>query len=132
MSEHRLNNVRKITPEDLISIIGNSSADNDQRLSTSLPWLSKWVGTGVRATHRYQKMLDAVGKNPAVFGWWSPVAAWQSAWVDTFLRPVRASARIAVGAGRNPDALADIREADAAYARGDVARGDDAIRSLRR
>ena len=32
----------------------------------------------------------------------------------------------------NPDALADIREADAAYARGDVARGDDAIRSLRR
>lgn len=108
MSEHRLNNVRKITPEDLISIIGNSSADNYQRLSTSLPWLSKWVGTGVRATHRYQKMLDAVGKNPAVFGWWSPVAAWQSAWVDTFLRPVRASARIAVGAGRNPDALADM------------------------
>ena len=32
----------------------------------------------------------------------------------------------------DPDALADIREADAAYARGDVARGDDAIRSLRR
>ena len=32
----------------------------------------------------------------------------------------------------DPDALAVIREADAAYARGDVARGDDAIRSLRR
>ena len=32
----------------------------------------------------------------------------------------------------DPDALADIREAAAAYARGDVARGDDAIRSLRR
>ena len=32
----------------------------------------------------------------------------------------------------DPGALADIREADAAYARGDVARGDDAIRSLRR
>ena len=31
----------------------------------------------------------------------------------------------------NPDALADIREADAAYARGDVVRGPDAIRSLR-
>ncbi|MBB1511245.1 type II toxin-antitoxin system Phd/YefM family antitoxin [Tessaracoccus sp. MC1627] len=31
----------------------------------------------------------------------------------------------------NPDALADIREADAAYARGDVVRGADAIRSLR-
>ena len=32
----------------------------------------------------------------------------------------------------NPDALADIREADAAYARGDVVRGRDAIRNLRR
>lgn len=32
----------------------------------------------------------------------------------------------------NPNALADIREADAAYARGDVLRGVDAIRALRR
>jgi prevent-host-death family protein len=31
-----------------------------------------------------------------------------------------------------PDALADIREADAAYARGDVLRGIDAVRALRR
>jgi prevent-host-death family protein len=32
----------------------------------------------------------------------------------------------------DPEALADIREADAAYARGDVVRGVDAIRALRR
>lgn len=32
----------------------------------------------------------------------------------------------------DPEALADIREADAAYARGDVLRGVDAVRSLRR
>ncbi len=31
----------------------------------------------------------------------------------------------------NPEALADIREADAAYARGDVVRGVDAVRRLR-
>ena len=31
----------------------------------------------------------------------------------------------------DPDALADIREADAAYARGDVLRGVDAVRDLR-
>ena len=31
----------------------------------------------------------------------------------------------------DPDALADIREADAAYARGDVLRGVDAARALR-
>jgi antitoxin YefM len=31
----------------------------------------------------------------------------------------------------DPDALADIREADAAYARGDVVRGVDAVRALR-
>ena len=31
----------------------------------------------------------------------------------------------------DPKALADIREADAAYRRGDVARGVDAVRSLR-
>lgn len=32
----------------------------------------------------------------------------------------------------DPQALADIREADAAYARGDVVRGVDAVRALRR
>ncbi len=31
----------------------------------------------------------------------------------------------------DPEALSDIREADAAYARGDVVRGADAIRRLR-
>ena len=32
----------------------------------------------------------------------------------------------------DPEALADIREADAAYARGDVVRGVEAVRHLRR
>ena len=32
----------------------------------------------------------------------------------------------------DPDALQDIREADAAYASGDVVRGVDAVRNLRR
>ena len=32
----------------------------------------------------------------------------------------------------DPEALADIREADAAYSRGDVVRGVDAVRRLRR
>lgn len=32
----------------------------------------------------------------------------------------------------DPEALADISEADAAYARGDVVRGIDAVRALRR
>ncbi|MBF6619847.1 MAG: type II toxin-antitoxin system Phd/YefM family antitoxin [Patulibacter sp.] len=32
----------------------------------------------------------------------------------------------------DPAALADIREADAAYAKGDVVRGVDAVRALRR
>lgn len=32
----------------------------------------------------------------------------------------------------DPDALADIREADSAYARGDVLRGVEAVRALKR
>lgn len=37
-----------------------------------------------------------------------------------------------IAALSDPDALRDIREADAAYARGDVVRGVDAVRQLQR
>ncbi len=107
MVKEKKTGTEKITPDELLSVIGPSPADNIEDVNTALPWKSKMIGGQVRSLFGYQRILDSVSKDITLFGPWAIAAAWQSALLDTVLRPVRASARIAVGAGRNPDAIAD-------------------------
>lgn len=97
----------KMTPDELLKVIGFSPADNLEGIATVVPWKSKMIGSGVKALFGYQRILDSLSKDITVFGPVAVGAAWQSAILDTILRPVKASARIAVGASRNPDAFAD-------------------------
>jgi poly(3-hydroxyalkanoate) synthetase len=98
----------KITPDELLSVIDFSPADNLEGLDTTIAWKSKLVGQQIKNLFNYQKTLDIIKKEPWLFGPMSIAASWQSAALDSMLRHVRASARLAVGASRNPDAIADM------------------------
>ena len=99
----------KITPDELLALIGTSPADNLQGLSTSVSWKSKWAGELVRQAFDYQNFLNTVGKRIEVFGPWAIACAWQSSLMDTYVTgPIRAQARMAAGSGRNPDLISDM------------------------
>lgn len=98
----------KITPDELLSVIDFSPANNLEGLDTTIAWKSKLVGQQVRYLFNYQKTLDIIKKEPWLFGPMAVAASWQSAALDSMLRHVKASARLAVGASRNPDAIADM------------------------
>ena len=99
----------RITPDQLLSVIGSSPADNLQGFPTAISWKSKLAGQQVRSLFGYQKLLDVVSKEVSVFGPWALAAAWQSSIMDTYLTgPIKAQARMAVGSGRNPDLIGDM------------------------
>lgn len=97
----------KMTPDELLSVIDFSPADNLENLDTTIAWKSKLVGQQIRGLFNYQHMLDLLKKDVWLFGPMAIAASWQSAMLDSMLRHVKASARLAVGASRNPDAIAD-------------------------
>ncbi|MBN1471655.1 MAG: hypothetical protein JW925_07730 [Syntrophaceae bacterium] len=98
----------KITPDELLSVIDFSPADNLEDLDTTIAWKSKLVGQQIRGLFNYQQMLNTIKKDVWLFGPLAIAASWQSAMLDSMLRHVKASARLAVGASRNPDAIADL------------------------
>ena len=100
--------IQKLTPDELLDVIGVTPADNVEGIHTALPWKSKAIGNQVRSLFGYQRILNAVGKDIFTFGPLAMAASWQSALLETVLRPIKASARLAVGASRNPDAIADV------------------------
>lgn len=108
MKKDKAAKMEKITPDELMAIVGISPADNLEKLNTAVPWKSKLVGQQVRSLFGYQKFLDTIGKDISVFGPWAIAAAWQSSLMDAFVTgPIKAQARMAVGSGRNPDLIAD-------------------------
>jgi poly(3-hydroxyalkanoate) synthetase len=109
MKEDIIAREERITPDELLSVIGISPADNLQGFNTAIPWKSKIVGQQVRGLFGYQKLLNTVSKDVSAFGPWALVAAWQSSMLDAFVTgPIKAQARIAVGSGRNPDIIGDM------------------------
>ena len=100
---------QKITPDDLLALLGTSPADNLQGYSTAVSWKSKAVGELVRNIFNYQNFLDVIGKEISVFGPLSVACAWQSSILDTYVTgPIKAQARMAAGSGRNPDLISEM------------------------
>ncbi|MBP1711450.1 MAG: hypothetical protein H6Q49_1652, partial [Deltaproteobacteria bacterium] len=48
---------QKITPDELLNIIGLSPADNLESINTALAWKSKMIGSQVRGLFGYQRIL---------------------------------------------------------------------------
>ena len=71
--------VSKITPDELLSLIDFSPADNLEDLSTTIAWKSKLVGQQIRNLFGYQRMLDTIKKDVWLFGPVAIAASWQSA-----------------------------------------------------
>jgi poly(3-hydroxyalkanoate) synthetase len=101
--------VERLSPNELLNIIGTTPADNEEGFQVAIPWKSKIVGQQVRMLFKYHEMLKMVAGHPSVFGPLSLLAGWHSVWCETFLTgPIKASARISVHAGRNPDPFGEM------------------------
>jgi hypothetical protein len=101
--------MERLSPNELLNIIGTTPADNREEFHTAVSWKSKLAGQQVRMIFKYQQMLKIMAGNPFVFGPLSLVSGWQNVWLETFVTgPMKAFARISVHTGRNPDPLGEI------------------------
>lgn len=101
--------LERLSPNELLNIIGTTPADNREEFQTAVPWKSMLAGQQVRMLFKYHQMLKIMAGHPFVFGPLSLLSGWQSVWWETFVTgPIKASARISVHTGRNPDLLGEI------------------------
>jgi poly(3-hydroxyalkanoate) synthetase len=99
----------RISPDELLSVMGRTPADNLEGLATSYPWKSKITGQLISALFKQQKTLEAISKDPLHWGPLSFTASLQNAMMERYLTgPVKAHARLAARAGRNPDIFGDM------------------------
>jgi len=103
------NEETRISPDELLSVMGRTPADNLEGLETSYPWKSKITGQLISALFKQQKALEAISKDPVHWGPLSFTASLQNAMMERYLTgPIKAHARLAARAGRNPDIFGDM------------------------
>jgi len=103
------NEEMRISPDELLAVMGRTPADNLEGLETSYPWKSKITGQLISALFKQQKALEAISKDPLHWGPLSFTASLQNAMVERYLTgPIKAHARLAARAGRNPDIFGDM------------------------
>ena len=99
----------RISPDELLALIGKTPADNLEGYHFAVPWKSKLAGGQVKTLFRYQELMRTVAGQPFLFGPWASIARWQADWMEACVTgPVKTQARIAVRAGRNPDVFAEM------------------------
>ena len=100
---------KKISATDLLNLMGISPANNRMGLSMALPWRSLIGGEQTKALFRYQRYLDKITENYALYGPFAVVASLQNTFLKTFfLEPIKAHARISMRSGREPNVFRDI------------------------
>jgi poly(3-hydroxyalkanoate) synthetase len=102
-------NAERISPNELLALIGKTPADNEEGYQNAVPWKSKLAGGQVRSLFRYRELMKTVAGEPLLFGPWATLAGWQATLMESFVTgPIKTQARIAVRAGRNPDSFAEM------------------------
>jgi len=99
----------RISPNELLSLIGKTPADNAEGYHNAVPWKSKLAGGQVRSLFRYQQLMKTVAGEPLLFGPWATLAGWQATLMESYVTgPIKTQARTATRAGRNPDVFAEM------------------------
>ena len=100
---------QRVSPDELLALMGSTAADNREGLTTAYPWKSKMAGQYIRGIFAQQKMLRDISRDPLHWGPMAFAAALQSAAIEHYLTgPIKAHARIAARTGRNPDIFGDM------------------------
>jgi poly(3-hydroxyalkanoate) synthetase len=99
--------LERISPDRLLSLAGYTPADNREGYDTAVNWKSNLAGTQVKNIFLWQRTLDAVSRNPLMFGPWSGIAVWQKLLLEWFVTlPVKAHVKSSVEKGLPPDVFA--------------------------
>ncbi|HET6489156.1 MAG TPA: hypothetical protein VFG28_05285 [Syntrophales bacterium] len=102
-------NAERISPNELLALIGKTPADNLEGYHVVMPWKSKLAGGQVKSLFKYQELMETVAGEPLLFGPWATLAGLQASLMDAYVTgPIKTQARIAVRAGRNPDIFAEM------------------------
>jgi poly(3-hydroxyalkanoate) synthetase len=102
-------NAERISPNELLALIGKTPADNLEGYHVVMPWKSKLAGGQVKSLFKFQELMKTVAGEPLLFGPWATLAGLQASLMDAYVTgPIKTQARIAVRAGRNPDVFAEM------------------------
>lgn len=97
----------RITPDELLAVMGPTPADNREGYSFVVPWKSEMAGGMVKSMIKLDKLLESFS-NP-IYGPFALTASWQRQVLDqTMLDPVKQFARFLTLTGRNPDIFGEI------------------------
>jgi poly(3-hydroxyalkanoate) synthetase len=99
----------RISPRELLSLIGKTQADNEEGYPSAVPWKSRLAGGMVQSLFHYHELMKTVAGETLLFGPLASLAGWQANLMDAYVTgPIKTQARIATRAGRNPDVFAEM------------------------
>jgi poly(3-hydroxyalkanoate) synthetase len=98
-----------ISPDELLSGMDVTPADNTEGLDTAVPWKSQMAGEQMRAIFQWKHYLQNVSEQPFLFGPLSFAATCQKALLDYFVTdPITKYAKLAVRTRKNPDIFGEV------------------------
>ena len=108
MADKKKQASKRITPDELLAVMGDTPADNREGYSFVVPWKSQMAGGVVKSMVKLDKVLESISTSP-YYGPYGLVALWQKDILDKmFLDPVKQFARFLTLTGRNPDMFGEI------------------------
>lgn len=104
-----MEDVKRITPDELLITMGVSPVDNHAGIKTALPWKSMMAGMQAKALFQYKRTLDSIIQNHNIFGPYAVLASMQNTFLTSLiLDPMKSHARLSVRSGRDPDIFRDL------------------------
>jgi len=99
---------QRLHPNELLSLMGETTADNKEGLAAEHHWQSRMSGWYVNNAFRYQEILDYFCRYSPIFSPLSVAALWQRNLLRTFVtEPIKKNVQLIVRLRQEPDMLRD-------------------------